>query len=280
MMAISVFAGYYIEMLVLFGIVIIHELGHATAAWLFGWKVAEIELLPFGGVALIEESDTATAWQEIVVALAGPLQNVGMIGASLLLTAIGVWDESWSYYFIKANMTIALFNLFPILPLDGGRILQALLSKYYSYFHTLLVCGWFSLATSVVIAVSCFLPLSNRGFQFNLLAIAGFLLFSNGYAVKDVYYRFIRFLMQREKRTAGMLRKGGYPQPVVVSADYRATEVAKLFKRERYHLIYVMDGKGHVKRIVPEERLLTDMFADAQYVLKYKEMSGTAGVER
>lgn len=53
----SVFTGYFIELLILFGIVLIHELGHTTMASYFGWKVKGIELLPFGGVAVVEQQE-------------------------------------------------------------------------------------------------------------------------------------------------------------------------------------------------------------------------------
>lgn len=55
MLLISVLTGYFIETVTLFGIVFIHEMGHVVAAKSFGWRVKEVQLLPFGGVAVVEE---------------------------------------------------------------------------------------------------------------------------------------------------------------------------------------------------------------------------------
>src|SRR5690606_937035 len=140
------------ELITLFGIVTVHELGHAVAAKSYGWKVSEIRLLPFGGVMVVDEQDNVNAMQEIVVALCGPLQNAVMIGVALPLRAIGVWESEWADYFIQANMMIALFNLLPVLPLDGGRILQALLHRTYAYYRIIVAGAWISMLASLLMA--------------------------------------------------------------------------------------------------------------------------------
>jgi len=122
----SVLTGYFIEIVTLFGIVLIHELGHVAAAKGFGWRVTEVQLLPFGGVAVVEEMGSVSVWQDIAVALAGPLQNFWMMPVGWVLTAIGVLPVEWGHYFIQANLLIALFNLLPVLPLDGGKVMRAL----------------------------------------------------------------------------------------------------------------------------------------------------------
>ena len=73
------FTGYFLEAITLFGIVLIHELGHLTAAKGFGWRVQEVQLLPFGGVLIVDELGTTSTREELIVALAGPLQHVWMI---------------------------------------------------------------------------------------------------------------------------------------------------------------------------------------------------------
>jgi len=80
MMAAALLIGHFVELLVLFGVVVVHELGHVAAARWFGWRVREVRLLPFGGVAVADPADGADSVQETAVALAGPLQNLLMIG--------------------------------------------------------------------------------------------------------------------------------------------------------------------------------------------------------
>lgn len=262
MMALSAVTGYFLELVTLFGIVIIHETGHVVAAKWYGWKVTEVQLFPFGGVATVEEPDSAASRQEMVVALAGPLQNAFMIGIAVLMLNAGLWEKAWADYFIRANLIIGVFNLMPVLPLDGGRIVQALLSRRYAYYRTLIACVWLSLAISAVLLAVSVHRLTERGIDLNLFVISVFLLISNWFAYKHVYYRFIRFLVGREQRTDQMLRRGNAARPIAVGSDYESMAVAKMLKREQYHLIYVIDGSGAIRKVLPEQRLIRGVFRE------------------
>ena len=103
----SVLTGRFIEIVALFVLVIIHELGHLTAAWSHGWRVTALELLPFGGVARTDEWGTVPAREEIVVALAGPFHNVMMVLAGFLFYFFGLWTEEWTAFFVKGNAMLA-----------------------------------------------------------------------------------------------------------------------------------------------------------------------------
>lgn len=281
MMALSVWMGYFLELMMLFGIVLIHELGHAAAARMYGWKVTEIQLFPFGGVAMVEEGEAVSAHQEIVVALAGPLQNAFMIGVSLLLEAAGVWEQSWSEYFIRANLTIGLFNLVPVLPLDGGRIVQAIVSRYASYYHTLTASHWYSLIISCGMTGYSIYLTPYHGIHLNLLAVSIFLIAVNGYALRHVYYRFVRFLVARERKLWDMAKTGTRAQLLVAGKDYNVQQVVRKLTRERYHLIYVLDDRGAVKQVIPEQHFIREFFTPRSEptpnMIKYREMSSSAG---
>lgn len=260
LMVLSVWTGYFAELITLFGIVIIHELGHVAAAKHYGWSVSSVQLLPIGGVAVVDDDGAATSGQEIVVALAGPLQNALMIGAALLLHKAGIWGSEWTDYWVKANVWIGLFNLLPLMPLDGGRIMQALLSRYTAYYRALSVSIWLSLAGSMVwLAVVAVQSWRGR-VDLNMLAIGLFLLFTGLYALRDVYYRFLRFLVHRKQRTERMLRRGQPVHPIAVREAYDSITIAKLLRREKYHVIYIMDRKG-ISRVLPEERLVEQLLS-------------------
>lgn len=262
-MALSAAVGYFVELITLFGIVIIHELGHAVAAHLYGWKVRDIQLLPFGGVATMEDRARTTAWEEMVVALAGPLQNIWMIGIALLMQTIGAWEGEWVDYFIRANAAIALFNLLPALPLDGGRIAQAWLSWHFPYFRVLLIANWLGIAASVGMTAAAF-ALLRDGIQLNLLLIGLFVLATNAVELKDMRYRFMRFLIHRGEMADSLAERGGLAAPLVVRGASTPLAVAKQFVREKYHLIYVLDDEGEIRAVVPEHRLMYAMFVEKQ----------------
>lgn len=261
-MVFSIFTGYFIELLTLFGVVFIHELGHVAAAKGFGWRVREVQMLPFGGVAVVDESANVPAREELLVALSGPLQNAWMAGFAFFMQKAGWGDPSWWKYFLQANLMIGLFNLLPTLPLDGGKVLQASLSYVMSYHRAMVCCAWISLFLSVVIVVSSFISPDGGGVQLNLLVIGIFLVYSNWYGYKHLPFQFLRFLMNRERRAQSMLKDGLVAEPIIAGGRMRSMDVFRLFMRERYHLIYVTGQEGTVRRVLPEEHLIRIYFTE------------------
>ena len=127
-----------------FGCVVLHEFGHIAAARRFGIRTPDIILLPIGGVARLERNPNKPL-EELLIAIAGPLVNV--VIAALLVTAIGGvvgWEQltmpqdpgvDFMVRLAGVNIFLVLFNLIPAFPMDGGRVLRALLAMHWSWAH-------------------------------------------------------------------------------------------------------------------------------------------------
>jgi|HigsolmetaAR203D_1030402.scaffolds.fasta_scaffold01114_9 Zn-dependent proteases len=252
----SVLTGYVAELLVLFGIVLIHELGHLSAASGFGWRIVRLQLLPFGGVLEVEQSGIVPAWQEIAVALAGPVQNAFMIAVAYALEWAGVWSGPWTAYFVQANLMIGLFNLLPALPLDGGKVMQSLMSLMMPYYRCLTLGVWISLAISLFIIGFSLWRAPSSGIHLNLLMIGLFLWWTNWYARKHVPFQFMRFLVHRSLSSGEFAGRADAAEPIVVGQSTPISDMLKLMKRERRHLFYVVNGSGVPRAVVPDTVLL------------------------
>lgn len=131
---------------VLFGCVVLHELGHALTAGKFNIGTRQITLLPIGGVASLEAMPEDPR-EEFLVAVAGPVVNV-VIALLLYLivpmdsylnqdpemleeTLSSINSANFLFYLFSANVMLVLFNLIPAFPMDGGRVFRALLSMKY-----------------------------------------------------------------------------------------------------------------------------------------------------
>ena len=125
----------------LFVCVVLHELGHCAVALRFGIGVDSITLLPIGGVAAMK-SIPEEPRQELLIAIAGPLVNVAILAVLIPLKGFPSWGDiapipgSLSELVdsvIRANMILIFFNLLPAFPMDGGRVLRALLAMVVTY---------------------------------------------------------------------------------------------------------------------------------------------------
>lgn len=133
----------------IFGCVVLHELGHAMAARYFGVATRSITLLPIGGVAALERIPEKPR-EELIIAAAGPMVNVAI--GMLLLLVFGLPDASmftfgaWSLtgigqVLLYVNIIMIVFNMIPAFPMDGGRIFRALLAIKLSYPRATLVAS-------------------------------------------------------------------------------------------------------------------------------------------
>ncbi|MCS7163124.1 MAG: site-2 protease family protein [Bacteroidia bacterium] len=150
--------------------VILHELGHAFAAQAFGIQTRDITMYPFGGVASLVRLPEKP-FHELLVALAGPAVNFLLIGLTYLglvlleaplLLGKGELTRSLSELpslpmflrtFLVMNLVLGLFNLIPAFPMDGGRVLRALLATRLSYVRATQIAAYIGQGFAILFVI-------------------------------------------------------------------------------------------------------------------------------
>lgn len=256
----SVWTGYFIEMATLFTLVIIHELGHVFMARAYGWRIRSIQLLPFGGVAEVDDWGNTSPREELMVALAGPFLNAVMFLMGVVFGGIGLWGKEWAEYFVWSNAMIAGFNLLPVWPLDGGKIMQALFSMGMAYrravYSTLLISF---LGTAIMLVIAGL----HEPPHLNLLAVGGYLFFHNVMDYRRAPYQLLRFVMMKYKQV-----QAGVELPFTYSfltPHTRLMDSVKFLRKGRYHHFLIVAGDAPEQvRIVTERELLAAYFEKKQ----------------
>jgi Zn-dependent protease len=144
----------------MFACVLLHELGHSLTARRFGIETLDITLYPIGGVARLERMPRKPG-VELLVALAGPAVNFFIAAMLWSVTAVvGLGTEGLVGQFVAGlvaiNLVLGLFNLIPAFPMDGGRVLRALLSGWLGRVRATEIAAGLGRGLAVAFGAYCF----------------------------------------------------------------------------------------------------------------------------
>jgi stage IV sporulation protein FB len=185
------------EVLLISTAVLTHELAHTMVALHLGVRISQVELLPFGGQAVIEDYTGLEPKKEIYSALAGPL-------LSLFLAAVFYWIIPWQgplfSLFFYINLFLGCFNLLPALPLDGGRILRAILSGKLGYRKATLTAVFLGKAAAMIIGASGIYWFWHARSGANLIIISILLFWAASREKNMLAYAFMRFLLNKKQQ--------------------------------------------------------------------------------
>lgn len=247
--------AHFKQLFLLFFIVLVHELGHAVAAAFFSWRVKRVLLLPFGGVAEVEEHGNRPFREELIVTLAGPAQHLWLMAIAFFLWQMGVMtNEGWNL-FIHYNTAILIINLLPIWPLDGGK----LLFLFFTYYFPFSEAHQKTMVLSIVIlAFFAIAVLFIQPKQLDLWIIVMFLIASLWKEWKHRHYVVMRFLLERYYGKRSDYTK---LRTIAVFEEERISHVLQKFYRGQKHSIIIMRN-GRERVTLDENEILHAFFAE------------------
>lgn len=159
-------------------ITVIHELGHIVGGIFFDWKIEKILLLPFGMLTIFKTDINVRLIEEFIVTILGPLFQI-------IITLI-INDEIIN----EISYTLLIFNLLPIYPLDGSKIINVILNKIFSFKKSYIYIIYISIIAIALLLIKT---------QFNLIIFISllFLIKEIIYEYKIKNYIFNKFLLER-----------------------------------------------------------------------------------
>ncbi len=161
---------------VTYAIVLIHELAHFLTATRLGVEGDKLVIMPFGVTMQLKNSTVKNPEDELKIAVAGPVSNVIMAGLVILLNKSGYVAFDDACYLVMLNFGIAVVNVVPALPLDGGRMLKAYLTLQMGYIKAYNLTMTATKITAVLLILGGVALIFVTGFNFSFFMIGAFLI--------------------------------------------------------------------------------------------------------
>ncbi|AGB41886.1 Zn-dependent protease [Halobacteroides halobius DSM 5150] len=252
--------GLFVKACFSFIVVFLHELAHAVIAYKKGVEVNEIELLPFGGVAKFRDLIQLAPKTEFQVSLAGPIFNFILAALTLLLIRYQMIASKQGLFFIKLNLIIGIFNLLPIFPLDGGRILRSKLTAKLGFKRaTYQVLKW-SKAIAFLIGILAMIGVYYGYTNITLLIICFFVYFTALKEGKYTPYVLMQYIAKKKGQVLN--RQVVRVEELITYADTPIKEVIDCLVPNQFHTVLVVDNEFNKLGLVTEDRLIDALIND------------------
>ncbi len=252
----SMFFNYFAKVIILILVVLAHELAHCFVCIYYGIKVSEVKLFIFGGVARLMGEMESNSIQEVFIALAGPALNFILVTVTVfIVTIFNIVMHETIQFFIAVNLGIGLFNLIPILPLDGGRILRGIIGYYAGIkkaTYTVVEFGY--IICILLFGIGIYLSLVYNKEYIFLSMVAIYIFISNLKEKQRVDFFFIRNLVFKKK---SLFYEGTMEAKYIIAMEF--IDIKKIFDEltlEKYYIITVIDTKGKVIGSLSESEVI------------------------
>lgn len=233
----------------MFFIVLVHELGHAFMAQQFKWEIHQITILPFGGEMETDAFGCKSFAEEFWVIIAGPLQHVILFIIAFILHINHIMSDSIYIFFQKFNLMVLFSNLYPALPLDGGRLLFLFFAKKWSFAKA---HHWIIRMSTIFAAIFILLVLFLRPMHLNSWMFSLFISFSIFREWKQRHFFQMRFLLSKNSKEEKMKK-------LVVTSEETLIDISRKFYKNRKHEIIVKKGNV-ILGTISEKKLLNSCF--------------------
>ncbi len=257
------FTKYKIEMVISLLTIIAHELSHIVVAINKNIDIKEVEIFPFGGIAKLDGFISCNPKLEIIVSLAGPLMNF-FLGFILYFFSMIKIDNYIINYALKINLCMGLFNLAPILPLDGGRVVRALLSMVVGYKRStnILIMISYIISTIMIVFGVVFYFFKNEGIYIVFLFI--FIIIAAKKEKQMAAFIFINGILRKKDE---LIKQGVMKSCVLVAFNSTSAKtILDNFISNKYNIVIVIDYSDKILGVLKQEEILKGIIQNNIYI--------------
>ncbi len=263
-LAVAYFTGSMVSTLIAYAVICLHESAHFLAAKRFAVKMDGLIVMPFGVSLQLKDNVIKNPMHEIGVCLAGPAMNFVLL--LLGFVAKYNWFKSSFYldFFLLSNFSIMLVNLLPILPLDGGRTLKALLTQHMGFVKAFRFTDIISKINIAMLGIVGLLILWVTQFNVSVAMLSAFLVFNIGSERQSNHLLVMRELLNYPKK---LKEEGVMPvRELAVMGDVTSTSLLKNFSYNHFYIVRVMKDDIAIAGTLSETEILDAMMKLGSHV--------------
>lgn len=228
--------GHFSNLFVFTSLIIVHEFGHVIVSTIFKYKVDKIIIYPYGGLTKFDTIINTDIYKDLIVAISGIIMQCIYFFVIYIMYDNGVIREYVYNLFCVYHESMIMFNLLPIIPLDGFKIVNLLLSKFFNFNLSNNISVFVSLCT-IIIFLFCDMYEKN----YSIVFVIGILMQNIYKFYNDISYIYNRFLLER------YLYNISYKDKKIIDNEN------KMYKNKSH--LFIKMGK-----IISEKSFLTEIF--------------------
>lgn len=200
-----VITGHFVNLIIFTSLIIIHEMGHIIISKILLYKIDKVIIYPYGGFVKLNTRINTKIENDLLVAISGIIMQSIYFGIIFFLYRNGIVREYIYSLFLLYHKSMLIFNLLPIYPLDGAKIVNLILSKYFSFN----IANYISIVISLITVVF-FLYSDIYENNYSIILVIGVLMKNIYKFYKDISYIYNRFILER------YLFKFNYKKKVII----------------------------------------------------------------